>query len=117
MDPTKQRVNYDLIAHLYDEPGRDQSEFLPVNQLTALMQKMGFCNIRVKYKHSRSEEDLNDFLRYASQRHRTSQLMAIPDSDYLEGMAKLKECVAAPGIDSHVSSEVCLVWVIGDKPG
>lgn len=109
----------DWIVYIYFPTSRqrDQSEFLPVSQLTSLMQKMGFCNIRVNYKHSCSEENLNDFLSYASQRHRTSQLMSIPDSDYLDGIAKLKECVATPGIDSHVSSEICLVWVMGDKPG
>ena len=109
----------DWIVYIYFPTSRqrDQSEFLPVSQLTSLMQKMGFCNIRVNYKHSCSEENLNDFLSYASQRHRTSQLMSIPDSDYLDGIAKLKECVSTPGIDSHVSSEICLVGVMGDKPG
>ena len=96
---------------------RDLIDFLPVDHLTAVMQETGFCNIRLEYKHSRKEENLGDFLRYASRRHRTSQLMAIPDSDYVEGIAKLREHVERPGIDSQISSEICLVWVTGDKPG
>ena len=94
---------------------RDLTDFLPVDQLTALMQRTGFCNIRVRYKHSRSEENLYDFLKYASQRHRTSQLMAILDSDYANGISKLEECVQKLGKQSRISSEICLVWVTGDK--
>ena len=96
---------------------RDLVDFLPVDQLTTLMQKTGFTNIHVRYKHSRSEENLNDFLNYASQRHRTSQLIAIPDSDYEEAVTKLRECIGNLGVESRTSSEICLVWVIGDKPG
>jgi len=96
---------------------RDLADFLPVYELTGPMQKIGFCNIRTRYKHSRSEENLYDFLQYAAQRHRTSQLMAIQDSDYQEGISQLKECVRKLGKESRISSELCLVWVIGDKPG
>jgi len=95
---------------------RDLSDFLPIDQLTSLMEKTGFCNIHVKYRHNRSEENLGDFLHYASQRHRTSQLMMIGQSDYDSGIAELKERVAQLGTDSRVSSETCLVWIIGNKP-
>jgi ubiquinone/menaquinone biosynthesis C-methylase UbiE len=95
---------------------RDLSDFLPLNQLTSLMQKTGFCNIQVKHTHNRCEENLNEFLEYASQRYRISQLMAIQDDDYAAGMAELKRAVAKLGNDSRISSEICLVWVIGDKP-
>lgn len=96
---------------------RDLSDFLPVEKLTALMQQTGFYHIRVKYQHSHREENLNDFLKYASQRHRTSQLMAIQDHEYEAGVATLKAHIAELGIDSHISSEICLVWIKGDKPG
>ena len=96
---------------------RDLADFLTVDQLTSIMQKTGFCNIHVRCKHSRSEENLYDFLKYASQRHRTSQLMAIPDDDFLDGITKLKECVGKPGMESRISSDICIVWVIGDKQG
>lgn len=96
---------------------RDLSDFLPVDELTDLMQKTGFCNVSVRCSHSRSEEVLNDFLKYASQRHRTSQLMAIQDNEYESGVSKLRDCVAKLGSDFRVSSEICLVWITGDKPG
>lgn len=96
---------------------RDLADFLPVDELTAVMQKTGFCDIRVRYSHRNSEENLNDFLRYASQRHRTSQLMVLQDNEYEAGIATMKERVAELGIDARVSSEICLVWIIGNKPG
>ena len=96
---------------------RDLADFLPVDKLTALMQQAGFCNIYVEHKYSQSEENLNEFLKYASQRHRTSQLMAIQENHYDAGIAKLRETVAQRGIDARVSSEICLVLITGDKPG
>lgn len=96
---------------------RDLVDFLPVDQITALMQITGFCNIFVKYKHSQSQEQLSVFLKYASQRHRTSQLIVIPDAEYREGVLTLKEDVKLLGKNSHISSEICLVWISGDKPG
>ena len=96
---------------------RDLVDFLPVDQLRALMQETGFCGIRAKYQHSRHEENLTDFLKYASQRYRTSQLTVIPDADYMEGISILKEDVQRLGKASRISSEICIVWITGDKGG
>lgn len=95
---------------------RDRSDFLPTDELTDRMQEAGFCNVRLERKCSRSEENLSDFLEYVSQRHRTSQLMVIQDDEYELGMAELKARIANVGPDFRVSSELCLVWICGDKP-
>lgn len=95
---------------------RDLLDFLPVEELTTLMEQTGFCDIRVSYQHSASEENLNGFLKYASQRHRTSQLMAIQDDEYESGIARLKANVIKLGNHASISSEICLAWIIGDKP-
>ena len=96
---------------------RDLSDFLSVDSLRLLMQNTGFSNVRVTYRYKQSEENLHDFLKYATERHRTSQLLAIQDSDYEDGIARLRERVDKLGVKSCVSSEICLIWVIGDKPG
>jgi hypothetical protein len=80
------------------------------------MEQTGFCDIHVSYQHSSSEEKLNDFLKYASQRHRTSQLMANQDDEYESGIARLKANVIKLGNNASISSEICLAWIIGDKP-
>jgi ubiquinone/menaquinone biosynthesis C-methylase UbiE len=96
---------------------RDLSDFLPVDDITARLEKAGLCNAQVKYQHSHRTENLNDFLNYASQRHRTSQLMAIGQNDYDRGIAELKERVAQFGTSARISSDICLVWITSDKPG
>lgn len=95
---------------------RDLSDFLPVNEITSQMEVAGFCNIQVKRDHKKSEENLSEFLRYASQRHRTSQLIAIQDREYEDGIARLKDQIINLGDDFRVPSEICLVWITGDKP-
>jgi len=94
---------------------RDLMDFLPINELRALMEKTGFYNIRVKHQHRHTKEKLSDFLNYASQRHRTSQLMAIRGDEYEAGVAMLKASVQQLGNDAHIASEFCLVWISGDK--
>lgn len=95
---------------------RDLSDFLPIDVLISQLEKVGFCNIQVKQVHNRSEENLGEFLRYASQRFRTSQLIAIQDDEYEDGIARLKAETVKFGKGSQVSSEICLVWVMADKP-
>ena len=94
---------------------RDLSDFLPVDELVTQMEKIGFCNIQVKRDHNWNEKNLYEFLCYANQRHRTSQLIAIQDHEYEEGSVKLKDDIAKLGNDFQVLSEICLVWVTGDK--
>ena len=95
---------------------RDLSDFLPVGKLTYLMQESGFFNIRVRYEHNHNEENLSDFLKYASHRYRTSQLIAIQDEDYEAGITNINAAIKKSGKDSYISSEICLVRVTADKP-
>ena len=94
---------------------RDLSDFLPVDEFVTQMEKIGFCNIQVKRDYNWNEKNLSEFLCYASQRHRTSQLIAIQDHEYEQGIAKLKDDIVKLGNDFQVSSEICLVWISGDK--
>ena len=94
---------------------RDLSDFLPADEIVFRMEQVGFSNIQVKRDHRKTEEKLSEFLDYASQRHRTSQLIAIQDHEYEAGLGTLKEQVVNFGREFQVSSEICLVLVIGDK--
>jgi ubiquinone/menaquinone biosynthesis C-methylase UbiE len=94
---------------------RDLSDFLPVDKLIFHLEKAGLNNIQVKRDYKRTEENLSVFLGYASQRHRTSQLITIQDHEYEAGLGRLKEQVVKFGREFQVSSEICLVRVIGDK--
>jgi ubiquinone/menaquinone biosynthesis C-methylase UbiE len=91
----------------------DEEDFLPVERFTALMAEAGFTHLQVHRKHWRPEEQLADFLAYASQRHRTSQFMALSDEAYQAGLQRIEQDLGAGR--QKVESEICLVTVTGDK--
>jgi SAM-dependent methyltransferase len=95
---------------------RDFKDFLPVEEFAAMMNEAGFSNIQISRQHRHDREDLKQFVEYASQRYRTSQLMAIQDSDYQAGIAKLIEEIRKCGDNTWADSEICLVTLTGDKP-
>jgi SAM-dependent methyltransferase len=95
---------------------RDQQDFLPIKQFTALMAEAGFHDIQVAWNHLPQQESLAGFFAYASQRYRTSQLMAIPDEAYQDGLNQLQaQLSAAAGQPITVHSDLCLVRVTGSK--
>jgi ubiquinone/menaquinone biosynthesis C-methylase UbiE len=95
---------------------RDHRDFLPIERFTALLAEVGFHNIQVAWNHVPKEESLADFFAYASARHRTSQLIAISDEAYQDGLhqiqARLDEAAEQP---LAIHSSLCLVRVIGSK--
>ena len=95
----------------------DYNDFLPADTLGSLFEDTGFIRVRVHHRHWVNRQELGEFLRYAMQRHRTSQFMAIPDKDYLSGIEQLKHtCADARENELVVDSGFCLVTVRGDKP-
>lgn len=95
----------------------DHQDFLPVERFVAVMRAAGFVNVRADREHHCTREALQDFLAYASQRHRASQYMAISDADYHAGLQRLKQDIAnADGQQLVVDSEFCLITIIGEKP-
>jgi SAM-dependent methyltransferase len=93
----------------------DLADFLPENELVCALQGAGFRDIRVRRELSHREETLGDFLAYASQRHRTSHLMVIDDQEYEQGIGNIRESIRRVGAQARVLSELCLIWVTGDK--
>jgi ubiquinone/menaquinone biosynthesis C-methylase UbiE len=107
------------IVYQYFPAARDVDyhDFLPVERFVAVMRAAGFVNVRAHREHRCIREAVQDFLAYASQRHRTSQCMAISDTDYHAGLQRLEQGIAnAQGQQLFVDAELCLVTVIGDKP-
>jgi SAM-dependent methyltransferase len=94
---------------------RDFKDFLPVEEFAAMMKEAGFSNSQISRQHWHDKEGLKQFLEYASQRYRTSQLMAIQDSDYQAGIAKLIEEIRKSGDNTWADSEICLVTLTGEK--
>lgn len=94
---------------------RDQQDFLPNEVIKHLVERTGFHNVAINQKRWTETEDLHRLLAEARQRT-TSQLTAIPDSDYQAGLQKMEADLAtAAGDVMNVPSEVCLVTIIGNK--
>jgi SAM-dependent methyltransferase len=68
----------------------DRKDFLPVDAFADEMRRAGFQAIRATRTDHTKPERLRDFLEYAESRHRASQLMAIPDAAYAEGLERLR---------------------------
>ena len=56
----------------------DRQDFVPIDQFMVHMRDAGFEAVRITRQEQPREESLREFLRYISDRHRSSQLMAIP---------------------------------------
>ncbi len=95
---------------------RDHQDCLPEDRLVALLRQVGFRRIHVRRQLDRGQKTVAEFLAYASQRHRTSQLIAIPDRDYNEGLARIEESFSRDGGDTCVPTELCRIWILADKP-
>jgi ubiquinone/menaquinone biosynthesis C-methylase UbiE len=96
---------------------RDFRDFLPIEALTSLLNSVGFINVQVKFQLKEENVNLSEFMGYAGQRHRTSQLICIQDEEYKNGIIELAKMIKDFGVDHCVTSQMCLVWITADKPG
>jgi hypothetical protein len=109
----------DWIIYRYFPAARvcDHRDFLPTEAFAQLMEDVGFINIRITRHHQTMEQDLHQFLAYARQRFRTSQLMVIPDDDYEAGIQEIERDVGRAGDkETGSKSEICIATVTGDRP-
>jgi SAM-dependent methyltransferase len=95
----------------------DSDDFLPPDAFAASMRAAGFMNVAIEGMTRLREEPLADFLAYASERHRASQLMAISDDAYDAGLQRIRAALAEAGsTPATVNSGVSLVVISGDRP-
>ena len=95
---------------------RDTQDFLPVDQLSALLTKAGFIEVRVTREHQPEAQYAGRMLDYARSRYRTSEVISIPDRDYEDGLGQLQERALQAGHSATVPSEICLVFITADRP-
>ena len=92
---------------------RDIVEFLPAETFAQHMQEAGFQNVHFQRTRRDTQENPSNFLKFASQRFRASQLMAIPDDAYEAGLEHIEANIKSQ--TESIDSEFCLVTVIGEK--
>ena len=94
----------------------DNADFLQADHLTRLLFDAGFIDVQARHDHHPGSERLGSFLDYASERHHTSQFLAISDADYSNGLEALKAAVDKEGPDALFDSEFCMLTVRADTP-
>ncbi len=94
----------------------DFHDSIPAETFKKLLRAIGFSQIKIDRKNRETQERLGEFLQYASSRHRTSQLIAIPDEDYQAGLRQLREDVATRGAEALVPSQFCMIKILAVKP-
>ena len=94
----------------------DHQDFLPVERFVELMRDTGFQDVCTRRESRRSWKNVHEFLAFASERHRASQLMAITDHAYAAGLRRVEDAVrASSGQDAAFASEFVVVTIAGDK--
>ena len=110
--------NWNVYRYFPAARDLDYRDFVPVESFVTLMEAAGFQMICAQRSRRRQREDLRDFLAYASQRQRASQLIAISDEEYVSGIGRLERAIAqARDRTAVVEHEMCFVTIAGDKPG
>ena len=95
----------------------DREDFVPVESFVALLESAGFRDVRVVRRNLSAAERVEDFLAFASERHRASQLVAISDVAYAAGLERLRTAVReAPEAERTFESEFVLVTIAADRP-
>lgn len=92
---------------------RDLVDFLPAETFAQQMWEAGYRNVRFQRTRRDTRETLSDFLAFAGQRFRASQLMTIPDDAYRAGLERIEADIKNQA--DPVPSEFCLVTVTGAK--
>jgi SAM-dependent methyltransferase len=105
---------YRYFPEAFDQ---DQRDFLPPNQFGSLMAEAGFVDVTIERRTVVRARRIEEFLAYATDRHRASQFITIADSAYEQGLARLHRAVdASDDGSSTVDLGVSLVIAVGDKP-
>jgi ubiquinone/menaquinone biosynthesis C-methylase UbiE len=94
----------------------DFRDSIPAETFQHGLQSIGFVQIQVDRQSQENPQSLGEFLDYASARHRTSQLIAIPDEDYQAGIRQLRTEVEIKGREAVIHSQFCLITILADKP-
>lgn len=93
----------------------DEQDFWPLERLTALFQATGFGNIQLHRENQPIVQTIREFWDYASQRHRSSQFIAISDEEYQAGLARIQARLDGDKEEKLVW-QLCLITLTGDKP-
>jgi SAM-dependent methyltransferase len=95
----------------------DLRDFWPPDTLALTMRQAGFAAVAVAYQHIEFAEDLPAWREIVRRRDTCSQLQAISDAAYQQGLRRLERDIADPAVSRSRKNHLCLVTIRGDTPG
>lgn len=105
-----------IFYHYFPEAqDRDFRDFIPVEELGEVLKSVGLTNVRVDRRLRTDPVKLGEFAKDARRRHGRSQLLALPDSAYELGLARVEIDLARMGSEALLASEKCDVTLTGDR--
>lgn len=112
------RQSDDWLYYEYFPEARliDLQDFWPSDMVVENMVVAGFAAITLDYEHVNFEQDLSTWLEIVRRRDTCSQLQAISDAAYQEGVKRLEHDIADPKIPRSRKNHLCLVTIRGDAP-
>jgi SAM-dependent methyltransferase len=93
----------------------DLQAFWPPDRLQQTMERCGFERVQIELVHHRYTQDLQVFLGTVRRRDTCSQLLAIPDDAYREGVQRLEREVRETSRPCQRPEHVCLMTMRGEK--
>jgi len=93
----------------------DLADFWPTVTISATMKSIGFTTISVEPEHIRFEQDLRVWLNMVRRRDLNSQLMAISDRAYADGIDRLERELSDESAPHVRPDHLCLMTIRGDK--
>ena len=94
----------------------DLQDFWPADAIVESMNRAGFIEVEVAYRHIHWEQDMAAWLDVIERRDTCSQLLAISDAAYRAGVERLQREIAYPGMPRSRRDHLCLVTIRGKVP-
>ncbi len=95
----------------------DLQDFMPLPDLAALLQLVGFVDVQLDFTDIDESLDLREFLASIHDRQHCSQLIAMSDTQFRSGVQRIVQDIEAAGGEPVFGpSRVCLMNLRADKP-
>jgi SAM-dependent methyltransferase len=94
----------------------DLQDFWPPETIVENMKAAGFADVEATYQHIAFEQGLPAWLEIVRRRDTCSQLQAISDAAYEQGVKRLQRDVADPEKPQSRKSHLCLVTICAEAP-
>lgn len=108
-------TNWTLYRYFPAALERAMTDFMSVQEITASLVLVGLVNVKVERRFRADPVLLGEFAHDVSNRQGRSELIALTDSDYEQGIKRVEADLERLGANTVLDSEKCDVTILGDK--